>query len=258
MKQLNSRQTYDIESFEAFAISRITKSVNPDFTDEQKYKYVFDWCVKHFNYDYAHLNGVKATLLGRKSLSNYSDIIRDCIKSIPDYSLKSRIEKTVALLETLQNIPDAPNELLKAKQRELRYWEESRDFKKKHKKYRKGNLFETTFGVCKDFSDAYQKICKKLGLTCEIIYGVVDTDGMQLGHAWNAIIVNDEVKYVDISSAIHCKDRTNRNNKADAYFNVTEEDLKVLDGKNIRRLIEESIITIHALKEGIELDELEL
>lgn len=46
-------------------------------------------------------------------------------------------------------------------------------------------------------------------------------------------MVNGKVRYVDISSAIHCKDGTNKENNVGDFFNKSFDELKKIDnGKN--------------------------
>ncbi len=61
-------------------------------------------------------------------------------------------------------------------------------------------------------------MCEKFSLPCKHIQGSIDSEGNNVGHAGNAIMINGKLKYVDISSAIHCKDRSNTINLPEDFF----------------------------------------
>ena len=48
------------------AINEISKRLNSEMTDEEKYKVIFDWCVNYFNYAYSGLNYAYAEQEWRK------------------------------------------------------------------------------------------------------------------------------------------------------------------------------------------------
>lgn len=55
-------------------------------------------------------------------------------------------------------------------------------------------------GVCKGFAEAFQDICRKLNIKCEIINGRTT-----IGHAWNVVSVNGKPMHIDIFYGITMK-----------------------------------------------------
>ena len=61
-------------------------------------------------------------------------------------------------------------------------------------------------GICTTFSKAFEDLSNKLGIPCRVIEGFT---GME--HAWNIVLINNEIKHIDIAFAI--MNRNNRNKK---------------------------------------------
>ena len=93
----------------------------------------------------------------------------------------------------------------------------------------------------------YESLCKRFGLPCRYIEGTIDSEGFNVGHAWNAIMVNGKVRYVDVSGAIHCKDGTNQENNIEDFFNKSFEELKNIDNGKNRKIKDYSIKEIQKM-----------
>ena len=56
------------------------------------------------------------------------------------------------------------------------------------------SLLLTKRGVCENFSLTFENLCVRLGIPC------IKVDGMTtLTHAWNAVLINGEVRFIDTS-----------------------------------------------------------
>ena len=73
-----------------------------------------------------------------------------------------------------------------------------------------------------NFAEIYKFLCEKFSLPCKHIQGSID----------------GKLKYVDISSAIHCKDRSNTINLPEDFFGKTFEELQTIDGEKNRKIAE--------------------
>ena len=94
-------------------------------------------------------------------------------------------------------------------------------------------------------------MCDAFKLPCESIGGHILSGDTNVGHAWNAIIVNGDIRYVDLSSAIHSKDGTYPNNTPEDFFNTNEQKLERVDNGKNRTLSEESKEKILEMKKRI-------
>ena len=113
--------------------------------------------------------------------------------------------------------------------------------KQKEKGFMSGNtdsVWSSKYGVCMNFAEIYEFLCEKFSLPCKYIQGSIDSKGYNVGHAWNAIMINGKLKHVDISSAIHCKDRSNTINLPEDFFGKTFEELQTIDGGKNRKIAE--------------------
>ena len=68
-------------------------------------------------------------------------------------------------------------------------------------------------GVCITYSLAYEDLANKLGIPCRVISGYT---GME--HAWNVVLINNQVKQIDVAYAIMNK---RINNKKDFFLKDT-------------------------------------
>ncbi len=220
-------------------ISDLSKRIDDKMSDEQKYKIIFDWMVSYFKYDYATLYSTQATNLALEANSKFGKIVRQNRSKIENFTELDDIEKTKALITLLQGNEEYA-ELCELKQKEIRYREKEKQFFDEEKEYQPGNLYITRYGVCENFAREFKYICDKLNLPCEIISGQILSEGIECGHAWNAVMINGKLKHIDISSAIHCKDGTNQENKIEDFFLKTYDELIVIDNGKGRKISEES------------------
>ena len=89
-----------------------------------------------------------------------------------------------------------------------------------------------------NFAEIYEFLCNKFSLPCRYIEGSIDSGEYNVGHAWNAIMINGKLKYVDISSAIHCIDGYDTKHQAQDFFGKTYEELQRIDGDKNRKISE--------------------
>ena len=221
------------------AISDLRKRLDDNMSDEEKYKIIFDWMVSYFKYDYATLYSTQATNLAKEAYSRFGGIIRQTVEKIENYTELDDIEKAKALITILQGNEEYA-ELCKLKQRQIEFNEKEQQFRNKEKEYQHGNLYITRYGVCEGVAREFKEICDKLNLPCEIIRGQILSEGIECGHAWNAVMINGKLKHIDISSAIHCKDGTNQENTIEDFFLKTYDELIVIDNGKGRKISEES------------------
>ena len=76
-------------------------------------------------------------------------------------------------------------------------------------------------GVCRSYSEAFEDICSRMNIPCELVLGDTGMD-----HAWNVVMENGILKHIDIAYAI--MNRT-RHNKYD-YFMKTFDELQQVAG----------------------------
>ena len=208
-------------------------------SDEQKYKVIFEWMINYFKYDYATLYSTQATNLASEANSRFGKIIRQNRGKIENFIELDDIEKAKALITLFQGNEEYA-ELIDLKQREISYREKEKQFLEEEKEYQHGDLYMTRYGVCENFAREFKDICDKLNLPCEIIRGQILSDGVECGHAWNAVMINGKLKHIDVSSAIHCKDGTNPENTANQFFLKTFEELITIDNGKGRKISEDS------------------
>lgn len=239
-----------IKAYKDFTIELIKKQINEDMTDEQKYKVIFDCFVNRYKYDYSILDTEIAFEYFRKAFSSYRNILRPYIKNIENYSQMSHFEQVHKILEQIPT-DESHEELLELMKSAEEYYSRANEFKKNNKNYRYGNLYITKYGVCQNFATAFKEMCDAFGLPSEIIGGHILSGDANVGHAWNAIMVNGDIRYVDISSAIHSKDGTYPNNTPEDFFDINEQELDRSDNGKNRTLSEESKAKIVEMKKRI-------
>ena len=239
-----------IKAYKDFTIESIKKQINEDMTDEQKYKVIFDYFVNRYKYDYSILDTEIAFEYFRKAFSSYRNILRPYIKNIENYSQMSHFEQVHKILEQIPT-DESHEELLELMKSAEEYYSRANEFKKNNKNYRYGNLYITKYGVCQNFATAFKEMCDAFGLPSEIIGGHILSGDANVGHAWNAIMVNGDIRYVDLSSAIHSKDGTYPNNTPEDFFNTNEQKLERVDNGKNRTLSEESKEKILEMKKRI-------
>ena len=239
-----------IKAYKDFTIELIKKQINEDMTDEQKYKVIFDYFVNRYKYDYSILDTEIAFEYFRKAFSSYRNILRPYIKNIENYSQMSHFEQVHKILEQIPT-DESHEELLELMKSAEEYYSRANEFKKNNKNYRYGNLYITKYGVCQNFATAFKEMCDAFGLPSEIIGGHILSGDANVGHAWNAIMVNGDIRYVDISSAIHSKDGTYPNNTPEDFFDINEQELDRSDNGKNRTLSEESKAKIVEMKKRI-------
>lgn len=110
-----------------------------------------------------------------------------------------------------------------------------RFIKKQNKKY---------IGVCEDFALEYASVCADLELGKKVLYcgGQIDNGVDLVAHAFNAVIdeKNNELKYIDLSYAIHAREQAegfhgvwedfHSENPQDFYLK-TREEIEKAEGK---------------------------
>ena len=244
-----------IEQRKKRAIDEIGKRFSPKMTDEEKYKIIFDWCVNYFNYAYSGLSTAYAEQeMFKESDENLTKYYRNYCRSAKLQCDLLNLERRKAFLEDSKNNPNIPNEAIIRTKRIIKHLEECEKCKQKENGFISGDtdsVWLSRFGVCLNFAEIYEFLCKKFSLPCEHIQGSIDSNEYNVGHAWNAIMINGQLKYIDISSALHCKDKSNPINLPEDFFAKSFIELQNIDGgkhrqisegfkKNIRALIDNS------------------
>lgn len=228
-----------IEEEKNFMIYLLSSRITDEMTDEQKYKVIFDYFINKYKYDYSILDSEKALDYFRTAFYSYRKILKTYIDSIENYNSMTNFERAQKIIGRIPR-DEENHDLLELMENAQRYYERAQDFKSVSRNYRGGNLFISHYGVCQNFSMAFKEICDNFNLPCECVEGHILSDGINVGHAWNAIVVDDEIKFVDISSAIHSKDGTYPNNEPEDFFNVDEQQLNLHDNGKNRTLTEDA------------------
>lgn len=224
--------------YEAFC--EISEKFEEKMSDQQKYKIIYDWVVNNFNYAYSGLYLSYAENLVREESE------KGLQKFFRRYGIKKsqtgilNLEHRKNFLNAIPNLSEIPEEEKEYTRRIIELLEKS-EMSKEKEGLGVGETWISRYGVCQNFADIYESLCKRFGLPCRYIEGTIDSGEFNVGHAWNAIMVNGKVRYVDISSAIHCKDGSNKENNVEDFFNKSfEELLKIDNGKN-RKINEYSV-----------------
>lgn len=151
------------------------------------------------------------------------------------------LERRKEFLKDSKNNTDIPTKAIERTQKIIEYLEKCEKCKQNEKGFISENtdsVWLSKYGVCLNFAEIYEFLCKKFSLPCKYIQGSIDSEGYNVGHAWNAIMINGKLKYVDISSAIHCKDKSNPINLPEDFFGKTFEELQTIDGGKNRKIAE--------------------
>ena len=266
-------------------IKEISLRINNDMTDIEKYRVIYDYIVNNINYDYGILYGSAAhEYLRIIFMEKYPRVIREYVNRIDNYSKLSNVDKLNKILENISNHEYRSNlidelEIAKKKYEDnnlitkanitnkallqlrneklteeviillinAKLYREKEEEYYKNNNIPKGNMFESGYGVCKNFSDNFKDLCGKFNLPCEIVQGQIQSNSCMLSHMWNAIVVDNELKFVDISGAIHSKDGTYKDTSIDDYFNKTYDELLEVDNGKNRTINDESMNNISSL-----------
>lgn len=63
------------------------------------------------------------------------------------------------------------------------------------------NVFTKRLAVCSGFTEAFQLICRRLGIDSGYVHGSIEKNGKP-NHAWNAVWLDGSVYHIDLTSAI--------------------------------------------------------
>lgn len=228
--------------YEAFV--KISDMIKDDMSSQEKYKLIYDWLINNFQYAYSGLYRAYAECLATEESS------KGLQKFFRRYGIKTsqtgilNLEHRKKFLEAIPNLSDIPEEEMQYTRRIVELLEKSEQCKKSEKQ---GDTWISKYGVCQNFAVMYESLCKRFGLPCRYIEGTIDSEGFNVGHAWNAIMVNGKVRYVDVSGAIHCKDGTNQENNIEDFFNKSFEELKNIDNGKNRKIKDYSIEEIQKM-----------
>lgn len=224
------------------AIQEISKRLNKEMSEEEMYKVIFEWCLNYFNYAYSGLNYAYAEQeLKAENDNRLSKYYRNYCRNISSQSNMLGLETRRKFLESSKSDTDLPSEAIAHTQKIIEYLEECEKYKQQENGFMSGNTDSTwisQYGVCENFAEIYKFLCEKFSLPCKHIQGSIDSGDYNVGHAWNAIMINGKLKYVDISSAIHCKDKSNKINVPEDFFAKTFEELKLIDDGRNRKMSE--------------------
>lgn len=225
--------------FEAFC--EIKEKMKAGMSDQEKYKTIFDWIVDNFDYAYSGLYYAYAEALTReerdKKLTKFFRIYGKKKSQVGILNLEHRRN----FLEAFPELPEVPEEEKEYTRRIVEFLEQSEECKKSEGiGYKDENSWLSKNGVCLNFALIYESLCKKFDLPCRSVLGWIDSREFKVGHAWNAIMVKGKIKYVDISSAIHCKDGTDKNHKIEDFFGKSFGELKEIDNGRNRKIFDNS------------------
>lgn len=224
------------------AIQEISQRINTKMTEEEKYKMIFDWCINNFDYAYSGLNYAYVEQeINRESENRLTKYYRNYCRNnnLPSNLMSLEIRKRY--LNDSKDNPEIPNESIIETQKIIGILNEYEKCKTKENGFISGNTDSTwtsQYGVCMNFAEIYEFLCNKFSLPCRYIEGSIDSGEYNVGHAWNAIMINGKLKYVDISSAIHCIDGHDTKHKAQDFFGKTYEELQRTDGDRNRKISE--------------------
>lgn len=225
------------------AINNISKRLSEKMSDEEKYKVIFDWCVNYFNYAYSGLNFAYAEAEWKKEKEEKHE------KYYNSYRMKNgmsvlALEGRKNFLEEAKNNPNISDDAIIHSQKIVDFLENESKCRQKENGYDKSNNIDTAwtsqYGVCQSFATIFGFLCNEFNLPCKYIEGSIDSNGYNVGHAWNVVMINGKLKHIDISGAIHCKDGTYSENTTDDFFLKTFDELIAIDNGKGRKISEDS------------------
>lgn len=232
--------------YEAFC--EISKKIKDGMSNQEKYKVIYDWVVDNFNYAYSGLYYAYAECISREETN------KGLQKFFRKYGMSKsqtgslNLEHRKIFFEAIPDLEGIPQDEIEYTKRIIEFLEKSEKCKKTEKEgFGDIKTWISKYGVCQNFAVIYESLCKRFGLPCRYIEGTIDSGEFNVGHAWNAIMVNGKVKYVDISSAIHCKDGSNKENTVEDFFSKSFEELKNIDNGKKREIKEDSIKQIQKM-----------
>lgn len=238
------------KSQEYAAFCAINEKIKDGMSTLEKYQIIYDWIVNNFNYAYSGLYYAYAECLSKE------EIDKGLQKFFRKYGISKsqtgslNLEHRKSFFEAIPDLEGIPQEEVEYTRRIIEFLGKSEECKKKEKEgFGDINTWISKYGVCHNFAVIYESLCKRFGLLCRYVEGTIDSKGFNVGHAWNAIMVNGKVKYVDISSAIHCKDGNDKENNVEDFFNKSFDGLKTIDNGKNRLLKEDSIKQIQKMIE---------
>lgn len=234
---------------------------------EEKYKYVFNWLVENYSYKGYNLRthtlglwmfkfdlapSIKDDYFGNIFFNTpplkrpaYTTVVEQWREDFWFYWANQPQSEYDKFKELCQNENDIKRlELVKenAKRISLDYILDKAD-----QKARDEFLSENPTkycGVCVNFSSEFCKVCKQAGLNPIAVDGEIFNGFINVPHEFNAVQIKGEVKFIDISAAIHVKEQnmglyTNQTtSNPEDYFLCSFDELHKLDG-NDKRVLEE-------------------
>ncbi len=97
------------------------------------------------------------------------------------------------------------------------------------------------FGVCAGFSDAFTDVANRLGIPCVTVAGKTGTvrsihgKDVKVGHAWNQVLIDGEVKNIDVTYGLFTQDEAVMQEKGIAP-ELTAANFFLVDSEKLRRL----------------------
>ena len=97
------------------------------------------------------------------------------------------------------------------------------------------------FGVCEEFSEAFTDIATRLGISCKTIEGKTGRAKLESGsevargHAWNQVLVDGEIKNIDITYGLFAGDEAVKQEKGIAP-EMTAANFFFVDSEELRRI----------------------
>ena len=262
---MEEKENNSIKKLEKIAKDQVVKDIslkilNANSTKE-KYKIIYDYIVENYKYRYSilyktYLSQILVSPEYIKYLTKYrnkyfeeSQIDYNLIMNFIKY-LKTKVKISNNKIEFCDEIIDinTTKRLIDYSNSYMDYYSKYKQELTKEKNHEEiYSTWISKYGACLEFSEIFLYLCLIFNLPCEVVNGSINSNNINVLHAWNAIIVNDELKYVDISSAIHCVDKTDAIHSKDDFFNKTFIELKNID--DTKELKERTISNTEKIKE---------
>lgn len=234
------------------AIDEINKMIDTTMSDEEKYRIIFEWVVNNFDYEYSCLYDAYRAEIMR--IEREKNLVRKYyfkfLEKHPELDRNDILKCRELFLNECR--AELPEEVIKLSEELIDAIIKSNLEKQKEEKISKtSEPWISRYGVCNDFANIYDFICKRFNLPSKVIKGHIDSNNYNVGHAWNAVIYDGETKHIDVSSAIHCKDGHNSLNDIYDYFGKTFEELLKIDNGSNRTITKESQARIEEMEKQV-------
>ncbi len=228
-------------------INEIIEKASKFSTDREKLEYIFDWFIKNvkYSYEYCRMAEIESIFL-KKFAPTAPPTVGGCLittlLSQADYNYNILIKKALNKELIVNRIQADEQDVLLAKE-----WHTLSILSVFFRGLLLGDSFEKKYGVCQHFARDFKILCDRLNIPCIVVRGT--TLAKHLEHAWNAVKVNGEVSFVDITYGIFARDKKTGDPKT--FFLIDEADLNKISNRIINENSRQALKMLSQTTSGV-------